>query len=344
MIRVLIAEDSATVRELLVEILTSDPDIRVVGQASNGADAVRLAAELRPDVITMDIHMPVMDGFDATRAIMTHSPVPIVVVSSSTSKREIELSLDATRAGALIALAKPESPASPEFAHQRHQLVTMVKAMAQVRVVRRWTPRPSPSLPTPVSGRAVASRVRLVAIAASTGGPAALQRILSDLPATFPVPIVIVQHIATGFVTGLAAWLENSCKFRVRVARHAEPLEKRTAYLAPDDHHLGVDAKLHAIVRDDPAVNGFRPSGTYLFESAARACSGAMAAVILTGMGNDGVAGLRAVKAANGHGLAQDESSSVVFGMPAEAIKAGLVDDVVPVNEMAARLIEIVGG
>ena len=343
MIRVLIAEDSTTVRLLLEEILSSDPDIRVVGQASNGAEAVRLAAELRPDLITMDIHMPVMDGFDATRAIMAHTPVPIVIVSSSTTKRDVELSLDATRAGALMALAKPQSPSSPEFAAQRQQLIAMVKAMAHVRVVRRRTVQATPARSFPPPRRSL-SGVQLVAIAASTGGPAALQKILSMLPSGFPVPILVVQHIATGFVAGLSAWLDGTCGLTVKVARHGEPLEGQTVYVAADDRHLGVDVRLRAVVSDDPPVNGFRPSGTYLFESAVSACGGAVAAVILTGMGNDGVAGLRAVKAANGYGLAQDESSSVVFGMPGEAIRAGLVDDVAHVDQIAARLAEIVLG
>jgi two-component system chemotaxis response regulator CheB len=344
MIHVLIAEDSTTVRLLLEEILSSDPDIRVVGQASNGAEAVRLAAELRPDLITMDIHMPVMNGFDATRAIMARTPVPIVIVSSSTTKRQVELSLDATRAGALMTIAKPQSPSSPEFAAQRQQLIAMVKAMAHVRVVRRRTVEATPARSFPPPRRSLSEGVRLVAIAASTGGPAALQKILSMLPSGFPVPILVVQHIATGFVAGLSAWLDGSCALTVKVARHGEPLERQTVYVAADDRHLGVDVRLRAVVSDDPPVNGFRPSGTYLFESAVSACGGAVAAVILTGMGNDGVAGLRAVKAANGYGLAQDEGSSVVFGMPGEAIRAGLVDDVAHVDEIAARLAEIVLG
>ncbi len=344
MIRVLIVEDSATVRALLAEILNSDPEIHVIGQASNGVEGIRLANQLQPDLITMDIHMPVMDGLEATREIMSRAPVPIIIVSSSMTNREVELSIEATAAGALISLSKPESPASPKFASQRDQLIAMVKAMAHVRVVRRWTREPTPSQSLPALGQTPTTRVRLVAIVASTGGPAALHRILGDLPGDFPVPIAVVQHIASGFVTGLASWLDSRCNLRVTVAQHGEPLEKRTVYVAPDDKQLGVKIGMRAIVSDAAPINGFRPSGTYLFESAARAFGGAVAAVILTGMGSDGVAGLRAVKMASGFVLCQDESSSVVFGMPGEAVRAGVVDAVVHLDNIGARLADLVRG
>jgi len=343
-IRVVVAEDSLTVRELLVEILESDPDIRVVGQAKNGAEAVELATRLKPDLVTMDVHMPVMDGFEATKEIMVRAPAPIVLVSSSVSREDVELSFDAMRAGALMVVAKPDSPQSAVFDGRREQFLAMVKAMSQVKVVRRWAPRTQVVTPPVALRRAPGARLRLVAIAASTGGPAALQRILADLPGDFPAPILVVQHIATGFVAGLAGWLSGSCNLRVKVAESGEPLRERSVFLAPDDRHLGVTADARVIVADAPPVNGFRPSGTYLFESAARAYGDSVAAVILTGMGRDGVEGLKAVKAAGGQVLAQDEASSVVYGMPREAVEVGVVDAVVSIGEVGARLTNLVAG
>ncbi len=344
MIRVVVAEDSLTVRELLVEILESDPELRVVGQAKTGAEAVELATRLKPDLVTMDIHMPVMDGFSATKEIMVQAPTPILIVSSSASGREVELSLNAIRAGALMVIAKPDNPQSTRFDGRREELVAMAKAMARVKVVRRWASQTQAV--RPVSARQLASGapVRLVAVAASTGGPAAVQRILSALPGDFAAPILVVQHIATGFVAGLADWLSASSSLRVKVAEHGEPLLKRTVFLAPDDRQLGVSPDGRVAVADAPPVNGFRPSGTYLFASAAQAYGASVAAVILTGMGSDGVAGLKAVKAAGGRILAQDEASSVVYGMPGEAVAAGVVDAVLAVDDVARRLAELVAG
>lgn len=337
MIRVVVAEDSSTVRELLVRILEADPEVRVVGQAKDGAEAVELVSSLKPDLVTMDVHMPTMDGFDATKQIMVSAPTPIVIVSSSSSQREVELSLRALRAGALAAVAKPDRPGSADFDSRCAQLVSTVKTMANVRVVRQWGPRER----VRGSRRAAIGSVRLVAMVASTGGPAALQRIFAGLAGEFPVPIMVVQHVATGFVGGLADWLNGSCSLHVKVAEHGERLESRTVYLAPDDHHLGVDGAGRAVLASSPPIDRFRPSGTHLFQSAARAYGSSVVAVILTGMGADGVEGLRAVKTAGGHVLAQDEASSVVYGMPGQAVKSGMVDAVLSVDEIAARLMQL---
>jgi two-component system chemotaxis response regulator CheB len=344
-IRVVVAEDSLTVRELLVEILESDPEIEVVGQAKNGAEAVDLTTRLKPNLVTMDIHMPIMDGFAATKEIMVQAPTPILIVSSSTSGRDVELSLNAMRAGALMVVAKPDDPQSARFDGRRDELVAMAKAMARVKVVRRWAP--DTRAVRPVAAPRVMlppAPVRLIAIAASTGGPAALQFILSALPRDFGAPILVVQHIATGFAQGLADWLSASCNLRVKVAEHGEPLVERLVLLAPDDRHLGVTPGGRVVVADTPPVNGFRPSGTYMFASAAKAYGASLVAVILTGMGSDGVEGLKAVRAAGGRVLAQDDASSVVYGMPGEAVAAGVVDAVLAVDAIAPRLAELVAG
>ena len=338
MIRVVVADDSPTVRELLIGILESDPEIQVIGQAGNGVEAVDLAVRLRPDLVTMDIHMPIMDGLEATKEIMVRAPTPIVIVSSSTNGQEVDLSLHAMRAGALMAVTKLVDPRSAGFDRRRAELLAMTKAMAQVKVVRRWGPQGALGQPVRPGAGGPGAGVRLVAVAASTGGPAALHRILAALPGDFPVPILVVQHMAKGFVDGLRSWLASGCNLRVKVAEPGEPLLERTVFLAPDDRHLGVTADGRVTVVEAPPVNGFRPSGTYLFTSAAQAYGPAVTAVILTGMGNDGVEGLRSVRKGRGQVLAQDEATCVVYGMPREAIEAGLVDAVLPLDQIAARL------
>ena len=341
MIRVLLAEDSLTQRQLLVEILNGDPEIRVVGEAKDGAEAVSLARNLRPDVIVMDIHMPVMDGLAATKEIMVQAPTPIVLISSSSSPLDVELALNAMRAGALLVVEKPNNRGAADFDGRREQLLRMAKAMSQVKVVRQRAAQPQRA--EPASRLAVRSvPIRLVAVAASTGGPAALQRIVGDLPRDFAAPMLVVQHVAAGFVHGLADWLNASSLHQVKVAEDGEPLRQHVIYLAPDDRHLGIRAPDVIELSAVPPINGFRPSGTHLFESAARLYGPSLAAVILTGMGSDGVEGLKAVRAAGGTVLAQDEASCVVFGMPRDAITAGVVDAVLSAEQIGGRLAALV--
>ena len=354
MIRVLVVEDSPTARALIVSILSAEHDLHVVAEATTGTQAVELAQRLVPDLITMDVHMPEMDGLEATKQIMARSPRPIIIVSSAARSDEVALSLEATRAGALMVLPKPEGPSSPGFASDSRQLVSMVRAMSQVKVVRRHGAPPFSALPTPPSRAAytlgaaaggTATPVRVVAIGASTGGPAALRTVLADLPARFPVPILIVQHIANGFTQGLAQWLDGGTPLRVKVAELSERLAPATVYIAPDDRHLGCQLDAYGDIRTvlsaAPPVGAFRPSASYLFQSVAETLGAGVLAVILTGMGDDGVAGLLALKARGGHVIAQDEASSVIYGMPREALRAGVVDLSLGINRVARKLIEL---
>lgn len=346
-VRVLVAEDSPTARALLVAILASDPGLSVVGEAKDGMHAVALAAQLQPDVITMDIEMPVMSGLEAIREIMAATPTPIVVVSSAADRRESALSLDATEAGALGLANKPVSPRSPQFEDQCEQLVATVKAMAGVKVVRRWSR--GLSRDTPESQLAVPARVatpaRLVAVAASTGGPAALHEMLRRLPSDFAAPIVVVQHIADGFTGAFASWLDGGCRLRVKMAAHGERLLGGTVYVAPEGVHCGVSRDGRVALDDGPPIGRFRPSATHLYRSAAAAYGAGLAAVILTGMGDDGVAGLRQVHAAGGCVLAQSEQTCVVFGMPREAIRAGVATASLSPAAIADRLkLQVRGG
>ncbi|MGH7717667.1 MAG: chemotaxis-specific protein-glutamate methyltransferase CheB [Gemmatimonadaceae bacterium] len=349
-IRVLVVDDSTTVRKLLVTILEGDPEITVIGEAANGAEAVEKAAELRPDLITMDVVMPVMDGLEATKEIMISTPTPILIVSATGNRGTVELSLDATQAGALMVLSKPQSPQSERFQEKSEQLKAMVKAMSQVKVVRHrgargMTGARPPRAPGARGGGG--SERRLVAIGASTGGPAALRRILMDLPGDFGAPILVVQHMAKGFMDGLSSWLNAGCSLHVKVAESGESLGPHVVYLAPDNRHLGVgnggERDGRVVLSDAPPIGGFRPSATHLFESVARACGENAIGLILTGMGSDGVAGLAALWGAGGKVIAQDEATSVVFGMAQEAVRAGVVDAVLALDAIAPRLVDLVG-
>jgi len=346
-IRVLVAEDSSTVRTILVGILAAASDIEVVGEATTGAEAIRLTERLRPDVITMDINMPEIDGLAATETIMQRVPTPIVIVSSSVRRGDVEMTMQAIQVGALSAVPKPDNPYAADFDAYATALVEMVRSMAQIKVVRRRSSTPASALPLvtrttgafPVSPssspRTSAARPpQIVAIAASTGGPAALQIIFSHLPATIPTPIVVVQHIADGFVEAMADWLSQSARPRLVVAEPEMPLEPGTIYIAPSQKHLGFRGE-RLMLSDDPPIGGFRPSGTYLFRAVASAFGGAAVGVILTGMGRDGVDGLVALRGAGGFVIAQDEATSVVYGMPQEAVRAGAADIVLPIGEVA---------
>jgi two-component system chemotaxis response regulator CheB len=343
MIRILITEDSDVVAMLLKAIFEAEPDMRVIGRAANGREAVTLCHELKPDLVTMDIRMPVMDGFDATRMIMSTEPLPIVVVSSSVDDEELRITFRAIDEGALAVIEKPRGLHHPDFEKIRRDLVETVRAMAEVKVVRRRRARPSPEIfETRVARGSTAFEV--VGIACSTGGPQALSAILGGMPVGFPLPILVVQHISPGFIGGLVSWLRGQTLLDVCLAEHGQPLRPGTIYLGPDDHHLEVEresGKLCVSLSDAPPVERFRPSGNVLFRSLARACGRAAIGGVLTGMGSDGAVGLGALRAAGGHTFVQDEDSAVVYGMPSAALALKAADQIVPLARIPAHLVEL---
>ena len=340
MIQALLAEDSKTTAELLRQMLESDPEIRVVGTAVNGEEAVSMARDLKPNVIVMDVHMPLVNGFEATQRIMTDFPTPIIIVSSTVDVHEKAVSMKALELGALALMEKPKGPEHPEFESECRHFLSTVRALSAVKVVRRWanhnTGTPLRRLtPAPSPRRALAE---IVAIAASTGGPAALHRVLSSVPQDFDAPVMIVQHMASGFIEGFAEWLDSGTRLTVRVARPGMKLENGVVYVAPDDRQLGLSDPRTIDVNSGLPIDGFRPSGTHLFRSVALHYGSKALGVILTGMGRDGVEGLRSLRGAGGRVVAQDEATSVVFGMPGVAVAAGLAHDVLPLESIGPRL------
>jgi len=356
-IRVLVVEDSRAQRELLLALLRGSGDFEVVGIAGNGKEAIAEAQRLRPNVIAMDIHLPILDGYEATRQIMRLCPTPIVLISSQgdTARRSIE----ALAAGALAVVSKPGGRADAD--DERTTFLTTLRLMADVRVVTRHSSRLLASDHRPPAtgrpGRLVDSSFdsmqgrrrwpvapKVLAIAASTGGPAAVQTVLRGLGTGFPLPIVVVQHIARGFVLALVEWLNNTVALPVRVARQGERLNPGQVYLAPEDHHIVAYDPGAATLRPMAPGDRFCPSADLLFESAARVYGAAAIGLVLTGMGDDGTRGLLALRAAGAPTLAQDAASCVVYGMPRAAVEAGAITRSEPLAMIAEVILRMVGG
>ncbi len=343
-IRVLVVEDSRTVRARLVEVLSDDPEIEVVGEASDGKTAIDLCQSIRPDVITLDMMLPVMTGLAATEYIMAHCPTPILIVSASTNRGELFRTYEALAAGAVDVLEKPTGEGI-DGAWER-KLVSTVKLVSRIKVITHvraklrasgaagapatWEPEPRPGPP----------RCQVVAIGASTGGPAAVVEVLRALPPAFPLPILLVIHIGEPFATAFADWLDGVSRLRVAYAKDGDalpPTGRAQVIMAPPDRHLVVRGGRLRLT-GDPERHSCRPSVDELFESLARELGDRCAACLLTGMGKDGAAGLLAVKRAGGTTIAQDEATSVVFGMPREAILLGAAERVLPLGDIAPAL------
>ncbi len=349
MIRVLIVDGLAARRERLRELLGSDPSITIVGETARAREAKEAAHRLKPSIIVIADRLPGAGGLDVTAEIMTETPAPVVIISEEHDPGNVAAAMNALRMGALTILAVPDAANATES----RRFISTIKAMSQVRVVRRWrepaqtppqraaAPRPGGGQPSSEAEKRGTAAIRAVAIGASTGGPAAIHHVLSELPGDFSPSILIVQHIAKGFLDGLVQWLSTTSPLAVKIAEDGELAKPSTVYIAPDDRHLGLTSGARIHLHDGPAIGGFRPSATYLFESVAKALGPASIHVIMTGMGRDGVDGLAAARAAGADVIAQDEASSIIFGMPGMAVEAGVVTRITPLAEIGRELVHL---
>ena len=338
-IRVLIVEDSKVIREFLEYIIGHDPYLEIAASVGSAEEALRILDRVSPDVISMDIRLPGMNGFEATQRIMSERPTPIVVVSASVESEDLKITMNALQAGALTVLEKPVGTTSAEYESLAERLCTQLAIMSQVKVVRRHGSARYPHRmergPVPIPGG-----YRILGIATSTGGPSALVHFLGGLGRDFPLPIALVQHITSSFLEGFASWLETVCPFSVEIVRDRAVLTRGKLYLANRDRHLRVEQEYVRAVAGDP-VCAQRPSGTVLLESLANTFGGRALGVILTGMGEDGAQGLLQIRNKGGYTIAEHESTAVVYGMPAEAVRLGAVCESLPISEIAPRILEL---
>ncbi|MFY0542770.1 protein-glutamate methylesterase/protein-glutamine glutaminase [Brevibacillus sp. H7] len=366
-IRVLVVDDSAFMRKVISDILTSDPAIEVIDRARNGLECMEKVKQLDPDVVTLDIEMPVMNGLEALEQLMLQTPVPVVMLSSLT-KEGADATIRALEYGAIDFVTKPSGPISLDINKVADGIIERVKAAAQMKGrLKRHTlfnrlqmhKRPAPKSPPvanesrpAVSGHPPSPTIRetrtngslqkLVALGTSTGGPKALQTVLSAIPDTFPAPIVIVQHMPAGFTKSLAQRLDSLSAIRVTEVTDGQLIEPGTAYIAPGGYHFEVhqvNGQLRAHLHLQDPRSGHRPSVDVLFESVSRLTNVDKWAIIMTGMGNDGTKGLKQMKETGRvTSIIEDESTCVVYGMPRAAIQAGLADNVVPLDKIAEKL------
>jgi len=349
-VSVLVVDDSPICRQLIIDALSKDPDLEIAGTAETGEQAVAKTASLRPNVITMDVDMPVMDGLTATERIMGEHPTPILVLTADPKNQAPELTHRALEVGALALQVKPAMDAGPEA----WNLAREVKLLSSVKVIRhlrggRKSPasaqRPAPVVSPPADVQAFSSSpIGLVAIASSTGGPQVVHKLLSELPGDFPAPIAMVQHINAAFAESLAGWLAASSKLKVRVAKDGDALVPGTVLIAPPAQHLVIPQRGRVALRGGEPKDGHIPSGTLLLESAAKAYGRRTVGVVLTGMGADGAEGMLAIKSAGGKTIAQSQESCVVFGMPGASIARGAVEHVVHGDDLSGVLVRLAKG
>lgn len=357
-IRVLVVDDSAFMRKVLEEIIVSDPQLHVCGHASDGRDALAQLESLKPDVISMDIKMPHMDGLQATEIIMSSNPHPILIVSSE-SREGAEVTLKALQLGAIDFVAKPSSGIDFDMNSVKDELCRKLKMAAKVRVVRtaarsskpgssspaqapaakKNEQRPAATAPNVASAAARgAGKFPIVVVASSTGGPATLMKFIPEFPADFPGAVIVVQHMPGNFTAQFSKQLGEVSQIKVKEAEAGEIVVPGQLYVCPGSHHLRVSATGRVVLDDGPRVSGYRPCADLTLESVVAYCGDNAVGVVLTGMGNDASKGVQTVKAAGGHVIVQDESTAVIFGMPQEAIKTGAVDQILPIEAIYSAI------
>ncbi|AWN39056.1 chemotaxis-specific protein-glutamate methyltransferase CheB [Methylobacterium radiodurans] len=346
----MLVEDSLVVRELLRHIVSRDPRLEIVAAVASGEEALTLIDVVRPDVISMDIRLPGIDGLETTRRIMTEHPTPIVVVADAVEDSSLRISMNALRAGALSVVEKPVATTHAGYEGIAGEICTQLRIMAQVPVIRRrpigteWAGR-GPAAPAIRTGAAPTASLQaptVLGIAASTGGPPALARVLGALPADFPLPVLLVQHMGAAFMDGFAGWLDGVVPLAVGIARDGEQAKAGRVYVAPGDRHLELGSNRTLRILDTAPVSGQRPAATVLFRSMARQCGASGIGALLTGMGEDGALGLLDMQAAGAQTIAEHESTAVVYGMPAAAVRLGAARSVLPLDRVAGQILRLV--
>jgi two-component system chemotaxis response regulator CheB len=348
MLKVLLVEDSPIALSILKRMIATDPQMQVVGTARTGQEALELLPKLKPQVICTDLFMPRMDGLELTQQVMASQPTPILVISAGVGAEDKNNVFTLLEAGAVDVFPKPSSGQIEDYEAQTDKLLQKIRVLAGVKVfTKRYRgiqlpgKKKEPLNMPPASSRLPSSHSRaieLVAIGASTGGPQAFQEILSVIPANFPVPILCVQHISPGFLDGFISWLGDSCTLCVQIAKTGEKPQPGIAYFPPDRQHLRLDSQGRFICLEGPPVDSHCPSVTVLFQNLAQRFGASSIGVLLTGMGRDGASGLLDLRQKGGYTIAQDEASSIVFGMPQEAIKLGAAKVVLPLAEIAGHI------
>jgi len=342
MIKVMLVDDSELTLIILKKMLSTATDITVVGTALNGQEALQLLPKLNPDVICSDVQMPIMDGFAFTKAVMSEFPRPILVISAVVQESDSDNIFKLMQAGAIDVMAKPCNGLSNESGLNNQELINKIRVLSGVHVMKRRTRSVQNTSPlTETIIKQSHSRPQIMAIGASTGGPQALYEILTKLPSNFPVPIICVQHISEGFSAGLVKWLNTDCKLNIQFAKSGQKPEPGHIYFAPDAKQLEFNPQHQMVCTQAPSYGGHRPSISVTFQSMALRFGAHVTAVLLTGMGRDGVDGLLTIKQMGGMTIAQDESSSVVFGMPKVAIEEQATQQVLPLTKIAQTLVDL---
>lgn len=342
-IRVLLVDDSPLVLVLIKRMLATADDIEVIDTAANGQEALDKIPELKPDVICTDLNMPVMNGMELTRAVMERFPTPILVISIAVQKEDEGNVFELLRAGAVEVFPKPKGGLQSEEAAFTAELLNKIRIVSGVVVFHKTQPASAPpSTPVTESGSAT-GKIEITAIGASTGGPQAYSALLSKLPANYPTPILCVQHISLGFLTGLVEWLDTQCALKVQIAIPGTLAQPGNIYFPEEDTHLEIAADGTLQSQSTEHFHGFRPSVTMLFESVAKNFGSRAIGVLMTGMGDDGAQGLKSLHEAGGVTIAQDESTSTVFGMPREAIEMGAASHILPLPDIAPAINQMFG-
>lgn len=342
-IRVLLVEDSPIALTILQRILDSSPEIEIVGTARTGVEALAILPNVQPDVICTDFFMPHMNGLELTSKVMTSNPLPILVISGSVQEDDGLRIFQLLEAGAVDVCPKPVTGLDMQNSVFKQSLIHKVKVLSGVRVFRKKRALPTSRQTTHKISKVVPlCRPKIVAIGASTGGPMALQEILNHLPSNFPLPIVCVQHISLGFLDGLISWLGMGCQLPIQIAKSGTRPQPGHIYFPSERQHLTLDSEGRFVHSEDPPIDSHRPSVTKTFVSIAEFYGRRALGILLTGMGRDGADGMNAITQAGGMTIAQDETTSVVFGMPKEAIALGAARYVLPIQKIAPTLLELI--